>query len=532
MASKSRFLQTVFGLLSGSTETGTIGSDSAGSPAYTKDIGVMQSLSQYGLGLFAITGNAAEPPRIQDFNSLFYMLTWQLSYCFQSGIPEWLSTENYYASKSIVQRSGSIYIAYTGTDETPNLNNDPATTSAPATTINWVKLVDVGGSLAFAAGSIEGLTNKTIPVEADVLLIEDSGASWVKKYTTISALPVFHKDIAGEIDALTQKTSIVDADVSLIEDSAASFAKKMVLESTKKTYYKTPNVYTSITNYTATTTDGYDEVRVPHTSSTGLFTAALANLNTQTNRKIKILNNGNGLTKITGNIKYKDLVLTSFFLYMDGDYVEIESDGTYLKVTRCYSHLKTNFISNSSWAKNGSRKIGLAVTYNSKNAAVDFTGEHITESTSGNTWIVSYDSGGTGSSGILYLYNATGNGIATNARTLTGAYSGKTVTVNETSGSNKNQDYNIWHGQGITSIEYIDCKFYSSIDGTTVKEFLIVFVTAVYVGMAIVYNDANSVFTVTANAAYGFGNVDTSGNVNSWGGNSDYFYNYQLEFKI
>jgi hypothetical protein len=142
MASLTRVLQKIFGTDGASDEFGQVGSDATGSPTTTKDLDTIQSLSQYLLGLYAITNDANEPPRIEDFNSLFYLITSQLSYLFQSGISEWISTENYYADRSIVLYGGSVYIAITGSEGTPNINKQPDTETS-----DWQLLFDNGGAL-------------------------------------------------------------------------------------------------------------------------------------------------------------------------------------------------------------------------------------------------------------------------------------------------------------------------------------------------------------------------------------------------
>jgi hypothetical protein len=79
---------------------------------------------------------------------------------------------------------------------------------------------------------ISAVTEKTTPVGADLLLIEDSAASNAKKRVQITNLPTvpdadaIHDNVSAEISAVTEKTTPVSADLLLIEDSAASNAKK------------------------------------------------------------------------------------------------------------------------------------------------------------------------------------------------------------------------------------------------------------------------------------------------------------------
>jgi len=123
----SRILQKVFGASGATNKFGVIGSDNAGSPQTTKDLDLIQSLTDYyDVGLFPLTNDKSEPPRIEDFNALFFLITSQLKYLFQNGIPEWIATENYYANISYVTYGGVLYQALTGTELSPNINIIPS----------------------------------------------------------------------------------------------------------------------------------------------------------------------------------------------------------------------------------------------------------------------------------------------------------------------------------------------------------------------------------------------------------------------
>ena len=89
MAALPRILQKIFGSSGASTQFGKIGSEAAGAATTTKDLSLIQSLSQYLDGLFSITANLNEPPRGQDLNALYLLITSQLAYLMQAGIPEY-----------------------------------------------------------------------------------------------------------------------------------------------------------------------------------------------------------------------------------------------------------------------------------------------------------------------------------------------------------------------------------------------------------------------------------------------------------
>jgi len=90
------------------------------------------------------------------------------------------------------------------------------------------------------AAEISALTAKATPVDADVMVIEDSETTptaFGKKKATIAALKTvfatagtdaaaIHDDTAGEIAAVAEKATPVAADLVLIEDSESTNAKK------------------------------------------------------------------------------------------------------------------------------------------------------------------------------------------------------------------------------------------------------------------------------------------------------------------
>ena len=133
MANKqSRINQLIFGDTGITTDFGQIGSESAGSPVTTKNLDTIQALSQYASGLAAIVDAGLQLPRLEDQNALFLLITTQLRYILQSGIPEWIATAQYFANVSIVNVAGAIYQAKTGTDGSPNVNYNPV-----GDTTNW-----------------------------------------------------------------------------------------------------------------------------------------------------------------------------------------------------------------------------------------------------------------------------------------------------------------------------------------------------------------------------------------------------------
>ena len=126
MSKLSRIRQKIFGSTASTSEMGKIGSDNAGSPTTTKDLTLIQSLAQYDSGLFSLTSSAGQPPRIQDINALYYLITSQIAYLMQNGISEWDPDTEYFAGISFTTVNGVMYQSLTGTNVSPN---DPALNS-------------------------------------------------------------------------------------------------------------------------------------------------------------------------------------------------------------------------------------------------------------------------------------------------------------------------------------------------------------------------------------------------------------------
>ncbi len=103
-----RKIQKIFGSAAGPTELSQIGSYAASSPMFTNDPAIMQALSNFLTGWYgvAVGGNS---PAIQDLNSLHFLVTRQLAYIFQSGIPEWESGTEYFIGSFVSDGLGGFY---------------------------------------------------------------------------------------------------------------------------------------------------------------------------------------------------------------------------------------------------------------------------------------------------------------------------------------------------------------------------------------------------------------------------------------
>lgn len=118
MVRLARKTQKIFGNSAGTNERGVIGSFAAGSPAYSTDPDTIQSLSNFIDGWYAVVVGQ-NSPAIQDMNALDFLITRQLAYIFESGIPEWISTTEYYIGSVAADSTGNIFVSLADN----NLNN-------------------------------------------------------------------------------------------------------------------------------------------------------------------------------------------------------------------------------------------------------------------------------------------------------------------------------------------------------------------------------------------------------------------------
>lgn len=207
MALLSRAIQKIFAETAGVDEVGQIGSRAAGVPQTTKDPTTLQSLAQYSLGWFQTTvrqtlpsGEQADLPASEDFNGLWFLITRQLAYLFQNGIPEWLNSadQRYYANISFVQLDGAIYQARLGNDTTQiNSQQMPSETSvwwrliwAPTTsafyrTVSSATTIDLAVQTPPKAIELTGTTaftltiNNAVQPPGSILMIQNTGTQQV-----------------------------------------------------------------------------------------------------------------------------------------------------------------------------------------------------------------------------------------------------------------------------------------------------------------------------------------------------------------
>lgn len=185
MAKITRKTAIVFGQDAGANQIAEFGSLAEGTPAFSTDPNVIQSLGNWLGGWFdAVIG--ANSPAIEDMNAFCFVMAYQIAYLLEMGIGEWDAATPYYTN-SIVQQSGLLYSSLVDN----NLNNSVSNTSF------WAPIAL--GDLS--AGNIVVSSTTTLTNTANGQLVEcdTSNGSFV---LTLPAAPVTDfkchlKDISG-----------------------------------------------------------------------------------------------------------------------------------------------------------------------------------------------------------------------------------------------------------------------------------------------------------------------------------------------
>ena len=106
------------------TNNGVFGSLQAGTKQYSNDVETIQSLDAYNEGWNSATISSEKLPPLEEFQSLQYMMTSQLAYIFQEGVPEWNANTTYYSGSCVKVIDGSNFSLFVSLVD----NNTSATT--------------------------------------------------------------------------------------------------------------------------------------------------------------------------------------------------------------------------------------------------------------------------------------------------------------------------------------------------------------------------------------------------------------------
>ena len=147
MPSLPRHLQKIFGgSLTPANNVAVYGSLAVAAPAYPAtitDLTTIQSAAWLQGLTPALIGNRS--PALEDLNGILVVLSQQIAYLLQSGIPEWITTETYWIGQ-IVRFPGTALCFTSLVDN--NTGNDPSTD-----TNNWSASGTSNPSVASMASS-------------------------------------------------------------------------------------------------------------------------------------------------------------------------------------------------------------------------------------------------------------------------------------------------------------------------------------------------------------------------------------------
>ena len=229
------------------------------------------------------------------------------------------------------------------------------------------------------------------------------------------------------------------ADLDTVDGSTTSLtARVAALESA------TLSIKYATGDYTILDDDGYDIVMVD--SRGGNVTITLPTLAANQSRQITVIAQylGGQITVDGEGAETVDGIAASVLQSKD-DFVTVLGTTTEWKVLSCKQSIDTGWINNSDLTN---RILGMSrITYDGASGTL-IIGEVLTEATSNNTWILVAQDATT-----LWCKNATGTGVATNDRVITGATSAATVVVNGNS-INANADLIHNFGRGVMDLRW------------------------------------------------------------------------------
>lgn len=195
MAKITRKAQKVFGDNGVATDFDQIGSAAAGSIVTSKDPDVIQALSNYLDGWSACVLANSSPVK-EDMNALDFLITRQLAYLFQTGVPEWNATTVYYIGSIAQDGFGNLYISITDDNtgnaltSTGNWKALGATSSAfnPAVSSPYTILSTDSGKI-FLVNSVNGSSQFNLPLtpfKDFYFRVKDVGGSFSQNACTIA----------------------------------------------------------------------------------------------------------------------------------------------------------------------------------------------------------------------------------------------------------------------------------------------------------------------------------------------------------
>ena len=122
MAKLDRVHQKIFASTAPSSDIGVIGSLHEGNPTEAASVQDIQSLAAFEAGIRSIV-IGENSPIIEEDNALYKLITYQLAYLLQNGVPDWSDSTTYYEDQ-FCKNNGIIYRS----KEDSNTGNDVSNT--------------------------------------------------------------------------------------------------------------------------------------------------------------------------------------------------------------------------------------------------------------------------------------------------------------------------------------------------------------------------------------------------------------------
>ncbi|PHS61057.1 MAG: hypothetical protein COB09_19100 [Thalassobium sp.] len=167
-----RKTQEIFGLTAGATGITEYGSPASGTPVYSTDLSNIQT-ADWATGWAAAALAGTEIPTFQDFNAIHFVMTNQIGYVLQEGIPEYDTGTEYHAN-SIVKKTAT-YELYGSKINTNQGNALPS----QADNASWEYLGDISSKGQRNVSSEQTIVNAgtltvahTLSAKPDIVVIE------------------------------------------------------------------------------------------------------------------------------------------------------------------------------------------------------------------------------------------------------------------------------------------------------------------------------------------------------------------------
>lgn len=231
MAKITTKLQKVFGATGPTGVLGQFGSYKEGAPLYSDDVETIQALNEYGDGLASALINGA-PPAIQDVNGIFYVISKQIAYLMQQGIPEWNASTTYFIGSFVTRPDGTdgeIFMSVAN----DNLNY------ALTDTTKWMiyksnKMTSYTASNSYSVGYDDAYINYSFASAGSIILPESVAtnkgrtvhilnSSAYNHTLTVSALGTPYSQIDGQQYVYLRTTSIIPASFSKFISNGSSW---------------------------------------------------------------------------------------------------------------------------------------------------------------------------------------------------------------------------------------------------------------------------------------------------------------------